>query len=194
MTVAPELAIESEELDLTIPMSGRFFRIRPVEPRDVDALYEIALNPEVSYRWRYRGFHPTREKFEADLKAFIFCAMTVTSVKTDEVVGLLISYYQDPRNMHAYFGSLFDPKYLKRGVSIEAVLLFCNYLFSTWPFRKLYMEISEFNIELIGSGKGRNFEIEGRLKDHEFYKGRYWDKLTLAVYRPEHLGGAARPA
>ena len=164
-----------------VRMQGRFFKVRPVRPSDVDPLYDIATDAEVSYRWRYRGQLPTREQFEADLTLGIMSKLTVSS---DEVVGLLLAYFHEPRNGHAFIGAIFAPRYIAKGITIDAVLLFRDYLFATWPLRKLYMETPEFNLPLFASGVGELFEVEGRLRGHEYFQGRYWDKLILATYRP----------
>jgi hypothetical protein len=61
--------------------------------------------------------------------------------------------------------------------------LFLRYVFTCWNFRKLYMEVAEYNYEQFSSGAGRFFEVEGRLREHFYYGGRYWDKLILTLSR-----------
>jgi acyl carrier protein len=61
--------------------------------------------------------------------------------------------------------------------------MFLDYVFGCWNFRKLYMEVQEFNLDQFGSGLAWLFEEEGRLRAHTFFGGRYWDKIYLALYR-----------
>jgi hypothetical protein len=60
-----------------------------------------------------------------------------------------------------------------------------NYLFVNWDFRKLYAQAPEFNVPQFGSGKDRLLVEEGRLCEHVFFDGRYWDDVIFAVYRSE---------
>ncbi|EFC86323.1 hypothetical protein FrEUN1fDRAFT_0593 [Parafrankia sp. EUN1f] len=44
-----------------------------------------------------------------------------------------------------------------------------------------------YNYDQIASGAGRHFDVEGRLSDHSYYDGRYWDEYLLAIRR-HHVG------
>jgi len=71
------------------------------------------------------------------------------------------------------------------GLGIEALGLFINYLFDTFPLRKLYGEVPGFNLESFVSARGRIFREEGRQRDHEWMFGRYWDLVIVAVWRDD---------
>ena len=57
-----------------------------------------------------------------------------------------------------------------------------------WPFRKLYAEVAGFNYAQFASAVPLIFTEEGRLTDHDFYQGRYWDKHVLALSRDRWQG------
>jgi RimJ/RimL family protein N-acetyltransferase len=63
------------------------------------------------------------------------------------------------------------------------VLLGFKYAFLTWPFRKIYMEVSETSYEAFRNGLRNFFTEEGHLREHAFWDGRYVDVFVLAVYR-----------
>jgi len=65
---------------------------------------------------------------------------------------------------------------------MTAMGLFIDYVFRIGGFRKLYFETVEFNLEQYGSGLGKFFVEEGRLRAHEYYDGIYWDTLVMAIY------------
>ncbi len=69
------------------------------------------------------------------------------------------------------------------GWAIEAPLLFLNYLFSMWDFRKLYAAVVEFNFDQFSHFAGDRFHVEARLAANEWHDGRWWDLLILAMYR-----------
>jgi hypothetical protein len=35
----------------------------------------------------------------------------------------------------------------------------------------------------MASGEGTLFQVEGALKEHDYYDGQYWDKYYCAIYR-----------
>ena len=100
-----------------------------------------------------------------------------------EPVGLVAAYNPSFPNGHVHLAVMTTSKHLGGGNGLYAVALFLNYVFTTWSFRKVYLETTEFNYEQFRSGAGRFFEEEGRLRDHEYFDGRYWDFITLAIYR-----------
>ncbi len=53
---------------------------------------------------------------------------------------------------------------------------------------QVYMDLPEFNIEQFNSGLKRYFHLEGKLKDHYYSNGTYFDETIVAFY-PEHLKG-----
>ena len=67
---------------------------------------------------------------------------------------------------------------------VEAVALAIDYAFETWPWRKLYLEVPEYNLELFRSGLDRYFvRDKGVLREHVYLDGRYWDVHVLAITR-----------
>jgi hypothetical protein len=66
---------------------------------------------------------------------------------------------------------------------VMGAALFIDYIFRCWPFRKLYMEVAEYNVGQFGRGIERIATEEGRLREHLWYDGRYWDEVIYALYR-----------
>ncbi|KJE20992.1 acetyltransferase, ribosomal protein N-acetylase [Frankia torreyi] len=163
--------------------SGRYFRLAPLLPASTPFLYELAISPETGFRWRYRGSVPSYAQFEQELWQGMLSQFLVESVETGEPVGNVICYNPDFALGHAYVGAAVSGRYTGSGIAIEPVRLFIRYVFDVWPFRKLYFELPEFNLPQFASALGNGLRTEGRLVDHEYYQGRYWDRLILAVYR-----------
>jgi hypothetical protein len=72
------------------------------------------------------------------------------------------------------------------------VAIFLNYVFTCWSFRKLYMEVPDYNFAPFAAAVGRYCEMEGRLKGHYHYAGRHWDQIILAIHREQWEGKADR--
>jgi RimJ/RimL family protein N-acetyltransferase len=83
---------------------------------------------------------------------------------------------------------MFSPALIGRGLAVSAVGLFLQNLFQRFNLQKVYMEMIEFNYSQVSSGAERFFHVEGKLHQHEYYDGKFWDKYILAVYRNELLG------
>ena len=162
---------------------GRFFRLSPVLPQVVPFLYDLAIAPDVGFRWRYRGAVPSYEKFEADLWQGILVQFVVESRDTGQPAGHVICYNPDFGLGHAYVGAAMTSRYRGSGIAVEPVRLFIRYLFDVWPFQKVYFELPEFNYRQFASASTGALHVEARLRNHDYYRGRRWDRLILAAYR-----------
>jgi len=157
--------------------------LRPVHPEYVPFLYDLAIREDVGWRWRFRGAIPDIETFEAGLRQGVLSQFVVVAAPSGMPVGTVGSYQGDLGRGTAHVAAAFVPEQWGSRLPIAAVDLFVRHLFQVWNLRKLYLEVPEFNYAQIASGVGRYFEVEGRLREHSYYDGRYWDEYVLAVYR-----------
>jgi len=165
-------------------LAGHGLRLDPVTPEDTDFLYTLAVAPETSYRWRYRGVPPSFEQFAADLWKQVLVQL-VARRNGGERVGHLMAYNPDSTAGNVYLGAVFVPAYAGTGLAAHAVAQFVRYLFHCFPLTKVYLEVPGYNWPQVSSGEGSLFQVEGRLRDHDYYAGRRWDRWICAVY-PDH--------
>ena len=165
--------------------------LTPVQPDDLTFLYGIAIHPDTSYRWRYRGAPPSVERFAESLWKQVIVQFVARRSGDREPVGHLIAFGADPHMLNAHVGAVFLPEYAGTGLAAQAVGTFLRYLFQIFPFRKLYLEIPGFNWPQVRSGEGRLFQVEGVLREHSYYAGRYWDEYLCAVYADQFREGDA---
>lgn len=182
-------------------METRRVRLRPLGEADLGFLYELMTSPESGGRVRYAGATPSPEKVAATLWDSVLAQFMIERAETGKRLGLVAVTSANFRDAHAYVSALGSRESRGLGLIMEGVLLGFNYAFSTWPFRKLYMEATDDSYEEFRSGLGVFFEEEGRLKRHVFWNGRYADLSILAVYRdtwadraPRMLERLCRPA
>ncbi len=168
-------------------LAGQFFRLMPVSPQAMPFLYNLSVAPDIGFRWRYRGSVPPYQKFEQERWHGMLAQFVVESIQTNQPAGHVICYNADLGLGHAYVGAAMAGQYLGSGIAVEPVQLFVNYLFDVWPLRKIYLELPEFNYQQFSSAASRALHIEGRLRDHDYYRGRRWDRLILAAYRPSEV-------
>ncbi|HTU14214.1 MAG TPA: GNAT family protein [Solirubrobacterales bacterium] len=98
-------------------------------------------------------------------------------------LGLVVAYQANFQDGYAYVAAAkFEPKQ-KSPLMILGIVMFINYVFSCWNFRKLYMEVPEYNLPQFSSRIDRYFTVEGTLREHIYSVGRYWDQFILSVDR-----------
>lgn len=166
--------------------------LSPVQPADTDFLFWLSSQPETCFRWRYRGVPPSYERFLADLWTQVLVQFVVRRTEDGEPIGHVVAYAADSATRHTYVGAVFRPQHTGGGLAAQAVSTFVGYLFHTFPLHKLYLEVPGYNWSQLESGAGRLFEVEGVLRGHDYYAGRYWDKRVCAIYR-EHATGDVLP-
>jgi RimJ/RimL family protein N-acetyltransferase len=174
-------------------LTGPTYELCPVDPRAMDFLYNLAVSTEVGYRWRFRGSVPNYETFEATFWQGTLCQFIAVERASGQPCGHVVCY--NPELAHGYgsVAAVFLPDRLGTGAPLQCVGSFIRYVFTVWPMRKLYLEVPAFNYAQFSAGNGRLFVEEGRLAEHDYYAGRYWDRHILAVYR-RHAGLDRIPA
>ena len=101
-------------------------------------------------------------------------------------IGVIVLYEPDYRNQIAYLAILADENQIGSGVVFGPVRLFLNYVFSVFPFRKLYIETDDSTyINRFGSGSAGApfFQEQGRLKDYYLYPESCRDKVIVVLDR-----------
>lgn len=163
-------------------LHGRHVYLRPVTPGDYPWLQQAELSSELAMRWRFRGSTPSPEQWTQVIWAGALAQFLVIEGRSDEPAGIVDLYRANFQQGHAALGAArFSDG--KSPVMILGIALFLRYVFACWNFRKIYMELPEYNYSQFASGLGRMFEIEGRLREHNYFDGELWDELVLAIYR-----------
>jgi RimJ/RimL family protein N-acetyltransferase len=165
------------------PMRTRHIRLHTITDRDGLFIYDLMTSPEAGGRVRFAGATPSPEKVAASLWESVLAQFIVEGVTTQRPLGLVSITSPNFRDGYAYLSAVGTPEAQGSGLIAQGVLLGFNYAFLTWPFRKIYMEVSETSYEAFRSGLKNFFTEEGHLREHAFWDGRYVDVYMLAVYR-----------
>jgi RimJ/RimL family protein N-acetyltransferase len=168
-----------------LKLVGRLTRLRVIEDKDIDYLYRLCGDEEILFRWRHQGETLSPQSFAQALWQQVIAQFVIEHRKSRNPLGLVAAYQADFRNGYAYLAVLLDPIVIGTGWILEAPALFITYLFQVFNFRKIYLEVPEYNLDAISSGVGRVFAEEGCLKGHRYLDGRYWNLFLLAIYRDE---------
>lgn len=164
---------------------GKWVALRPLMPGDHEFLYRIAVDPRMIVRWRLRGTTPSPEQFPHLLWQNVLAQFVVERVSDRMAIGTVTAYNADHRNGIVYLAVVIVPEFEKSGWALESVAIFVEYVFRCWTFRKIYVEAVEFNFAEYSSGLGRYFQLEGCLRDREYFDGRYWHVYIAALHRDD---------
>jgi RimJ/RimL family protein N-acetyltransferase len=166
-------------------LNGVAVRLRPIDPSDLEFLYLISMASENGFRWRYRGSVPDRNEFVKGISTGVLVQFIVERMATLERVGLVSAYGANFRDGWVYIAALSSPDHAHSGAAVDGLIVLVNYVFQNWPMRKIYLEAMEYNYLQFERYAPSLATEEGRLRDHVFYDGRYWDAVTSAIYRKE---------
>lgn len=158
-------------------------RLRTITDSDSAFLYELMSSPEAGGRVRFAGATPSPEKIVASLWDNVLAQFVIEGVSSRRPLGLVAVTSPNFRDGWAYLSAVGLPLVQGSGLIAESVLLGFDYAFLTWPFRKVYMEVTETSYSAFRSGLTRFFAEEGRLREHVFWDGRYRDVFILSVLR-----------
>ncbi len=158
-------------------------QLRAITSEDYHFLRLVETTGPIGTRWRFRGTVPSPEAWAQSNMGPTLVQFIVTGKSDRKPIGLVSSYQANFQDGHAYLAAAkFEPED-RSPMMIVGVVLFINYIFSCWNFRKLYMEVPAYNLDQFGSSVGKLAKIEATLSDHLFSAGRYWDQHILAIDR-----------
>lgn len=176
-----------------VPLLSRNTRLRPVRLSDYESLFELVSHTEATNRWRFRGATPSPEDFREMLWRGVLTQFVICRKTSETPIGLITAFDVDYTNNVVHLALLLDRTVRRTGWPLEAAIVFVNYLFEHWAFRKIYVESVEYAARWFRRAATRRlFVEEGCLSDHEWFAGRYWDVHLLALHRERWLEESGR--
>jgi RimJ/RimL family protein N-acetyltransferase len=161
----------------------RRVHLKRFEDADVAPYVELCGSLDVGRRFRFGGAAISPPAAMSAVWDGTLVHLVGVGNRSRRRLGVASVTSADMRNGTAYFSVVSDPTVVGSGLMIEVAGLAIDYVFETWPFRKLYAEVPAYNLVTFGSVTRRFFRQEGLLTDHVFLDGRYWDVHVLATDR-----------
>lgn len=155
--------------------------LRPVLPADVELMYVASTAPGQGMRWRFRGETPSFESFQMQLWSGSRCHFIAEH--QGRPIAYLAAYDLSLKSRHCSFAILSLMGVATRGLIFDASLHFIDYVFRAFELRKVYIEVAEYNVEMVLGGRQTLFSIEGVLSDHEEWQGELWANYIGSVGR-----------
>jgi RimJ/RimL family protein N-acetyltransferase len=164
--------------------------LRKLEVTDLDRTWEWINTPEIFITMVVNA--PTTKTaqlrwFETLDKSSDKIVFAICTQQDDRHVGNISLDTIDQRHRNARL-AIFLADQASRGkrIGTHAVSLLLEYAFDFLNLHRVYLKIdAEREQELVHFYGRFGFEIEGRMRQHEFRYGRYIDKLMLGVLRDE---------
>jgi UDP-4-amino-4,6-dideoxy-N-acetyl-beta-L-altrosamine N-acetyltransferase len=163
--------------------------LRPPEIKDAEAVAPWFNDPEV--RRTLKRSWPMSIAAEVEFLRGLRndqdgAAFAIVLRASDQLIGVTGLHNFDHVARHAGFGiTIGDKEHWGRGHGTEATSLILSHAFDTLNLNRVWLHVYEFNPRGIRVYEKLGFAIEGRLRQHVFRDGRYWDVLTMGILRDE---------
>lgn len=106
--------------------------------------------------------------------------LAVTLRATGELIGNCGIRRDSPMSHEAEIGYEIAPDQWGRGYASEAVAVIVRFGIETLRVHRITAWLVADNVASARVLEKNGFQLEGRLRDKEMYKGRYWDVLMYA--------------
>ncbi|HET7628009.1 MAG TPA: GNAT family N-acetyltransferase [Bacillales bacterium] len=169
--------------DLFHSLKGEQIRFQALSVDDAEAIHAYASNAEVSrfIGWNLmQALEDTRNFIQAMIKresegSHLYASIVKES--TGEIVGTVMFFNFDREAKKAEVGYVLHQDHWGKGYGTEAVALMTRFGFESSKLHKLHAGVVDVNVGSARILEKNSYELEGRLKDHYFIEGRYYDAL-----------------
>src|SRR5690606_19925581 len=98
----------------------------------------------------------------------------------------------DPTDRQTTVGLyLGDPEVRGMGYGQDTMRTLLSYLFDDLGLHKVRLFVKADHAQAIACYERCGFQVEGRLRDHRFFAGRFHDFLAMAILAPEWRAATA---
>ncbi len=177
-----------DTLTRMVSIRGRSAGLRPLNRPDFALMYEWRSQLAELPSWTMGFRRIVRfEEFVQEMDGWLRDAVTmmIVDLASGEPAGFARAYHLNPGDGYAYVMGFADERYRLRRQIAEATALFGQYLFHQFPLRKICSEVFEFNEQAIKLNRKLGFRDAGRLRQHVWYRDRYWDLLQFELFRED---------
>ena len=88
-------------------------------------------------------------------------------------------------HVEASVGYELDPKYWNNGYATEAAHAIMDFGFSRFGVHRIWAECVADNVGSARVLEKLGMKLDGRLREHQYYKGRWWDTLIYSILADE---------
>ncbi|UUU38146.1 GNAT family N-acetyltransferase [Streptomyces sp. NBC_00162] len=174
--------------------------LRRVEPSDWEVV--LALESSSSYQRAWERVTAPRspdncrewlkqEAAKGPLDDNFFLA--ITDRQHRGMVGCVNTTQADPVAGRFYLGMAVAPEHQRKGYAWEAGLLVLGYMFGERRYQKAQAYVHDFNKVSQAGMLAFGATLEGRLRRHDYFGGRYHDNLIFGLTAEEFFAAHGTP-
>lgn len=143
---------------------------------------------------RYLRYYHWTERTAADVRAFVQMfveqqrasprakyQLAVTLKEDGRLIGNCGVRLESPGALQADIGYELNPDYWGRGYASEAAQAVVDYGFSQLGVHRIWASCLADNAASARVLEKLGMRLEGRLRENEYFKGRWWDTLIYAI-------------
>lgn len=143
---------------------------------------------------RYLEFYEWDHRTEQDVKHFVNLflmqqqetprtkfQLAITLANSNRLIGNVGIRKRELKTHTAELGYELDPRMWSNGYASEAATAMLKFAFETIRVHRVMAYVISNNHNSIRLLEKLGLRQEGRLREHEFFKGRYWDTLVYGM-------------
>ena len=128
--------------DGSLGLKGLLIRLRAPSASDYPKLYDITINEEIAWRWRYGGTIPSFDDFVRTFASGVFTQFVITKPRETQAIGITVAYSANFQSQTCYMATVVAPEFTGSGAGEKQQLCSCNTCFAhglsercTWNFQ-----------------------------------------------------------
>lgn len=166
--------------------------LREFAPEDWRAVYAYQNDP------RYLEFYEWEHRTEQEVKNFVQrfldqqqesprlkYQLAIVLPDTQKLIGNVGIRKRDVKAYHAELGYELDAREWNNGYATEAVRTMLKFAFEQLRLHRVEARVVANNHNSVHLLEKLGMRQEGRFREQEFFKGRYWDTLLYAMLEDE---------
>jgi RimJ/RimL family protein N-acetyltransferase len=166
-------------------------RLREFMAEDWRAVY--AYQNDLRYLEFYAWEHRSEPAVKSFVQRFIDQQQETPRLKfqlaivlpNDKVIGNIGIRKRELNVYHAELGYELDPREWHNGYAAEAAAAMLKFAFEKLRLHRVMARVNAHNHNSIRLLEKLGMRQEGRLREEEFFKGRYWDTLVYGLLEEE---------
>ncbi len=171
-------------------LDGKLVRLRALEPTDLERVYAWINDREVTryltarypisrsdeLRWLERG---STNNSTVGVRLAI-------DTRDGVHIGTINVHRVAPEDRNAGLGILIGEKqYWSNGYGADAIVTLLHFAFDEMNLNRVWLHTFEFNDRGYACYRKCGFQEEGRLREHYYGEGGYWDSIVMGVLKDE---------
>ena len=171
-------------------LEGRIVNLRATESTDLERAYTWINDREVTrflaHRYPHSQADERRWLEQGPADPFVDGVRLAIETKDGVHIGNINLHRLSADDRKASLGIMIgDKAYWSNGCGTDAVVTLLRFAFGEMNLNRVALHVFEFNERAIACYEKCGFRWEGRLREHYYGEGRYWDVYVMGILREE---------